>query len=249
MMIFPTIELQNGRCVSLGRGRLDEPALWHVDPIKTARGFAEAGAEWMHLTDLDAIDGKTGNEALVADIIRAAGIPVQLAGGFRTKERVERWIDQGAGRIVIGTMAAREPQLVRTLAQMYADQIVLAVDVYQGQLMTDGWRTAAAITPEAFLHAFDDLPLAGIIVTDIESDASEPTQEAELSVITSLAALTRHPVIASGVVRTEDDVARLKYVKSVSGALVGRALFRKTIDIARALEVARPEQEKTAAFI
>jgi len=249
MMIYPTIELQNGRCVSLAQGRIDEPMIWHVDPVKTARGFADAGAEWMHLTDLDAIEGNYRNAALVEKIIRSAEIPVQLAGGFRTQERVEQWIDRGAGRIVIATLAARDPNLVRKLAQMHADQIVLAVDVLNGKLMTDGWQSTAAITPEAFLQAFEDVPLAGVLLTDITSDRQDDQADGHLSVITQLAALTRHPVIASGIVRTVDDISRLKYVRSVEGALVGRALFRKTIDIHAALAAARPDREKTAAFI
>ncbi len=100
MIIYPTIELHNGKCVSLTRGRLDEPFIWHVDPVETARGFAAAGAEWMHLTDINALAGDGNNNDLLEKIIRSAGIPVQLGGGFRSREVVETWIDKGAGRIV-----------------------------------------------------------------------------------------------------------------------------------------------------
>lgn len=147
MMIYPTMELQNGRCVTLEKGRLDEPQIWHVDPVETARSFAAAGAEWMHITDFNAIEGDFSNEDLIAEIIRAVGIPVQLGGGMRTREHVEHWIDRGAGRIVIGTLAARDPQLVQELAKHHPDQIVLAVDVYQGQVMTDGWRRPGRSRP------------------------------------------------------------------------------------------------------
>ena len=108
MIIYPTMELLNGHCVSLDRGRLDEPSVWHVNIVETARGFAAAGAEWMHLTDFDAVEGRDVNAGLIEEIIRTVGIPVQLGGGMRGRERIERWIDRGAGRIVVGSLAAQE---------------------------------------------------------------------------------------------------------------------------------------------
>lgn len=247
MLLYPTIELQRGCCVSLDKGRFDAALIWHVDPVETARGFATAGAEWMHVTDFDAIQGCHDNQELVEQIIRAAGIPVQLGGGFRSRDCVERWIDKGAGRIVIGTLATRDPELVRDLARQHPDQIVLAVDVWRGQVMADGWRNASAFTPSGFIEAFGDVPFAGIIITDIDSDMEEV--EAQLGLISGLATNARSPVIASGVVRTSDDIARLKYIPNIAGALVGRALFRKSIDLQEALEMARPDPEPVAEFI
>lgn len=246
MMIYPAMELQAGRCVTLDKGRLDEPVIWHVDPVETAKGFAAAGAEWMHLTDFSAIEGDYGNEELITRIIRGAGLPVQLGGGMRSREHIEHWIDKGAGRIVISTLAARDPHMVKDLINHHPDQIVLAVDVYQGQVMTDGWRQSGAITPEDFIAAFDTLPLAGIIVTDIDSDMSDV--EAQLGLISGLANQARTPVIASGVVRSADDISRLKYIYNISGALAGRALYRKTLSLEEALAVARPEPEPVAEF-
>lgn len=246
MIIYPTIELQNGRCVSLDHGRLDAPMIWHVDPVETARGFAAAGAQWMHLTDFDAVDGSDGNAELVEEIIRAAGIPVQLGGGMRSREAAERWIDKGAGRIVVGTWAAQDPEAVRELAKYRPDQVVLAVDVWQGQVMTEGWRQASAFTPEAFIEAFGDTPFAGIVVTDVDSDMEDV--EAQLGLISGLAAAAHSPVIASGVVRSVDDISRLAYIPNIAGALVGRALFRKSLDLAEALAVAQPGPEPVAEF-
>jgi phosphoribosylformimino-5-aminoimidazole carboxamide ribotide isomerase len=246
MMIYPTMELQGGRCVTLDKGRLDSALVWHVDPVKTARGFASAGASWMHLTDLDAVEGRDTNSGLVEQIIRTAGLPVQLGGGFRSRDTVESWIDRGAGRIVIGTWAAQEPELVQELAKFYPDQIVLAVDVWKGRVMTEGWSRASAFTPDAFIEAFDNAPFAGIIVTDIASDMEDV--DAQLGLISGLAASARWPVIASGVVRTADDIARLKYIPNIDGALVGRALFRKTVDLADALAIAQPGPEPVAEF-
>ena len=133
MMIYPTMELMNGRCVTLDKGRLDNPMLWHVDPVETAKGFAASGAEWMHLTDFNAVRGEDTNAGLVEEIIRSVGIPVQLGGGMRSREQIEHWIDRGDGRVTVGTLAARDPALVAELAKQHPDQIVLAVDVWQGQ--------------------------------------------------------------------------------------------------------------------
>ena len=247
MQIFPTMELLNGRCVSLSRGRIDEAAIWHVDPVETARSWAAAGAEWMHLTDFDGLDGRSTNADLRREIIRAAGIPVQLAGGFRTADAVAHWIDCGAGRIVLSTLATLDPNTVKSLARTYPDQIVLSVDVWKGRVMTHGWRQESSYTPEGFIRAYNDAPLAGVIVTDIESDM--PDHDAELGVVSALAGVSRAPVLASGVVQSVDDVSRLKYVPNIAGALIGRALFSKSVDLRDALSVARPEPEPVADFV
>ncbi|WP_299944622.1 1-(5-phosphoribosyl)-5-[(5-phosphoribosylamino)methylideneamino] imidazole-4-carboxamide isomerase [uncultured Ruegeria sp.] len=246
MRIYPTMELQKGRCVTLDKGRLDEAMVWHVNPIETARSWSAAGAEWMQLTDFDAIEGRDTNSDLVEEIIRTAEMPVQLAGGMRTREKVEHWINKGAGRIVIGTLAAWDPSLVKELAKLYPDQIVLAVDVWQGQVMTEGWRSQSAFTPEAFIEAFADTPFAAILVTDIDSDMEDV--EAQLGLISGLAEKSRTPIIASGVVRSTDDISRLAYISNISGAIVGRALFRKTVDLSEALDVAKSAHEPVAEF-
>lgn len=247
MILYPTLEIMNGRCVTLTRGRLNEPVLWHVDPVETARGFAAAGAEWMHLTDLDALRGNNENAELIQRIIREVGIPVQLGGGFRSREAVNRWIDRGAGRIVLGTMAAYDAHAVKELATHHPDQIAVSLDIYQGKLMTDGWRTYTAFGPETLIHAFDGVPLAAIIITDIDADIED--SDGSLGVISGLAAKTRHPVIARGTVRSADDVARLKYIRNIAGAMVSRALLSKDLDLAEALAVARATPEPTAEFI
>ncbi len=247
MILYPTIELRNGRCVSLPKGRIDEAEVWDVDPVETAIGFADAGAEWMHLTDLDAVAGTSTNEDLVTEIIRKAEIPVQLGGGMRSPDRIEHWIDRGVGRVVIGTLAVRNPIMVKRAATRHPDQIVLAVDVWQGKVMADGWRHASTFDPDEFIQAFADTPLAAILVTDIDCDVADTDRS--LALISGLAEKSRTPVIASGIVRSLDDVARLKYVRNVAGALVGRALVKGTVDLAAALEMARQAPEPVAEFL
>lgn len=246
MIIYPTLELHNGKCVSLTRGRLEDPVIWHVDPIETAKGFAAAGARWMHVTDINAVAGTGHNNDLLEEIIRTTGISVQLGGGFRSREVVTRWIEKGAGRVVLGTMAAYEPDMVKELAKWHPDQIVLAVDIFQGSVMTEGWRTKSAFEPESFVKAFEEAPLAGIIVTDIDAHVSDT--DGSVGVIAGLAAQTRHPVVARGTVRRADDVSLLKYVPNISGAVIGRALMSKDIDLADALSIAQAEPEVVAEF-
>lgn len=246
MIIYPTLELLDGKCVTLARGQLDAPMLWHVDPVEMARGFARAGATWMHLTDINGLRGDGDNNALVEEIIRAAGIPVQLGGGFRTEAQVATWIDRGAGRVVIGTMAARNPDLLHHLAKFFPDQIVMALDVHEGSVVTDGWRERSSFSPESFLSAFDADPLAGIIITDVGAMMEET--DGTLGMISGLAAQTRHPVIARGTVYTVDDVARLKYVPNIAGTLIGRALMARDVDLAEAIGIASSPNEPVAAF-
>ena len=246
MIIYPTLELLDGKCVSLARGQLDAPVLWHLDPVETARGFARAGATWMHVTDINGLRGDGDNTDLVAEIIRAAGIPVQLGGGFRTEAQVAQWIDLGAGRVVIGTMAARNPELLHQLAKFYPDQIVMALDVHEGAVATDGWRERSSFSPESFLTAFEGDPLAGIIITDVGAMMDEG--DGTLGLISGLAAQTRHPVIARGTVYGVDDVARLKYVPNIAGTLIGRALMARDVDLAEAIAIAAAPSEPVAAF-
>ena len=247
MMIYPTIELQNGRCVSLHRGRIEEPQIWHVDPIAKARGFAANGAEWLHVTDLDWVAGGAGSAEIVQDIIRHAGIPVQIGGGFRSLDAISAWIEKGAGRIVVSSLAASNPEVVKQAAKLYPDQIVVAVDVFQGKLMTNGWRDTAAITPADFIAAFDEDPLAAFVITDIDADIAD--SDGSLGVISQLADGARAPVIARGLSRSLDDIARLKYVPHIAGAIIGRALFDKTIALSDALAVAKARPGPTADFI
>jgi phosphoribosylformimino-5-aminoimidazole carboxamide ribotide isomerase len=247
MILYPMIELLDGRCVSLFRGRTDEPHIWHVDPVAKAKSFAKAGAEWLQITDFDAMAGDERNTDLIRDIIRTVGIPVQLGGGFRSLERIADWIDHGAGRIIVGALALHQPDVVKEAAKLFPDQIVLAVDVFEDRVVSNGWRQKSAFTPTAFINAFDTDPLAAIIITDIDADLGDA--EDSLALISGLAATTRTQVFARGLSRSLDDLSRLKYVPAVSGALIGRALFDGSVDFEAALEIVKPEPETRAQFI
>lgn len=247
MFVCPIIELQQERCVSLHRGRLDAAEIWHVDPVAKAAEFADAGARRLHVTDFDSVTGEGSNRALITRIIRETPLSVQVAGGIRSRERVAEWLDLGAARVVIGTAALLDPEMVREAAKFHPDAVLLAVDAFRGRVMSQGWRETSAFDPVDFVAHFEDTPLAGVIVTDIDADVGDT--DATLSLVHRVADATRLPVVASGMVRSLDDISRLKFAGNVAGALVGRALFRRQIDLAEALAVAGARSGRPAAFI
>ena len=247
MLIYPAIELQNGHCVSLYRGGIEEPQIWHVDPVEKALSFARAGASWIHVTDMNGVAGTGGNGDIIKDMIRGAGAPLQIGGGFRSLDTIAEWIDLGAGRIVVGTLAITNPNIVKQAAKYYPDQIVLAVDVFEGHVMSDGWRSPSAFLPEDFLSSFADDPLAAIIITDIGADIGDT--EEPLAVIAGLSKYATAPVIARGLSRSLDDLARMNYIPGISGAILGRALFDRSVSIEDAMELTGGGLGRAAQFI
>lgn len=246
MQIIPRILIQNGKCVSLDRGRMDHPTPWPDDPVEAACRFADAGASWVHVTDLDAVAGTGSNEGLVREIVRKANAAVQVAGGIRTRARVDFWADQGAGRIVIGTAAVRTPRLVRESAKDHPDQIAVAVDIWEGKVLIGGWAEPTVFEPVEFVQGFKDVALAAFIVTDIDREVDERLSSFALT--SRIAGETGTPVISCGMVRTLDDVSTLKYIYNIHGAMIGKPLFDGTLDLKEAIALAQATPEAVAAF-
>ena len=246
MIVYPDIELQNGRCVNLVRGQMDEPVVYDADPVEAACEFAGKGAEWLHVVDLDAVFGQGSNADLITQIIRKAGSSVQVAGAIRSIDTVRDWIEAGAGRVVIATAAVKDPAFVKSAAVAYPDQVVVGVDSRQGWVVVEGWRETTAFTPVEFARQFDDVPLAAIIYTDIDRDDDLP--ESSLSQTAELAAEVKMPVIASGVVKGLDDISTLKYLPNIAGAITGKALFGGKFELEEALAIAYDPPEPVAAF-
>ena len=248
MDVYPMIELMGGKCVSFLPGQMETPHVWHVDPVEKAREFAAAGAAWLDVTDLDAVTGQDEtNAALVEEIIRQAGIPVQVAGGIGSDERVRHWHEVGAGRMVLGKAAVRAPDWVKALAKYYPDQIVVALDIWQGKVVVGDWNETSAFDPVEFVHFYDGVPLAGIMVTDYDRDVDQP--ESSFALTIRIAEETRTPVFSSGLVKSLDDISTLKYVPNVAAVIVGRALMSRDIDLSEAIALAQPDpEERTAQF-
>jgi phosphoribosylformimino-5-aminoimidazole carboxamide ribotide isomerase len=247
MIIYPDIELQKGRCVNLIRGRMEAPVVYDVDPVEAACDFVAQGAEWLHVVDLDAVFNAGNNAAIIKEIIRKSGANVQVAGAIRSMDKMHRWIDAGASRVVIATAAVKAPHLVKEAATVYPEQVVVSVDARGGKVVVEGWRETTSFTPVEFARLFDDVPLAAIIYTDIDRDEDMP--ESSISHTTELAAKIRTPVIASGVVKSLSDISTLKYLPNISGAITSRALFGGVFKVSEAIAIVRLPNEPIAPFM
>ena len=172
MILYPTIELLGAKPVSLYRGNLEEPEIWKVDAVEKAMEFAQAGAEWVHITDFDAIiDENMPNTDIISQVIRELPANVQVGGGIRSMSKIEEWINQGAARVVLGTVATIQPDLVKEAALLFPDQIVVAIDVIGEQVVTHGWKEQTAFKAEDYIEFFKNDALASFIVTDIDATA------------------------------------------------------------------------------
>ncbi len=238
MLVLPDIELQNGKCVNLVRGQMDQPVVYDADPIEAAKKFAAEGAEWLHVVDLDAVAQKAETNAdLIEEIIQAVHVPVQVAGGIRSLQAVDSWIERGAGRVVIATAAVRDPQMLKEAAARHPGKVVVSIDVRGGYVVCEGWKESTSWTPLDFARQFEVDDLAGVIVTDIDRDDDLP--ESTLATTTDMATALILPVIASGTVKDLDDISTLHYLPNIAGAIVGRALFNGVFTLPEAIEVVR----------
>ena len=239
MIIFPDIEIQDGKCVNLIRGRMDSPKVYDLSPLEAAKLCLDGGAEWLHVVDLDAVAGKAeSNHELVSDIIRLAGerAHVQVAGGIQQMTDIDYWITEGAARVVMGRAAVVNPTLVTEAATKYPGQVVVSIDSRQGKVFIDGWKRETSFEPLALAKLYEKAGVAAIIYTDIDHEDESP--DASFAQTTQIAEALDISVISSGLVKNLDDLSTLKYLRGISGAVTGRALFSGVFTIEEALEVA-----------
>lgn len=249
MDLIPVIQLQNGHCVTLKSGRVEEPTIWHVDPVAKAKEFISAGASWIHVTDMDGVTREGENTDLITEITRTCGGSVQVGGGFATMDHIANAVEYGAGRIVIGSAAVTNPQFLEQAAKYYPDQIVLSVDVYQGQVTIDGWRNQTAFQPADFIDQFKNAPLAAILITDVAKEVGQ-SPDGSIGMVSALAHDLRAPVIGGGLIDNLDDVARLAYGHQVDAALIGRPLYEKAMEFSEAVATLAPSlTEAKAEFV
>lgn len=246
MIVYPDIELQNGKLVNLIRGQQDAPVVYDLDPLEAVHDCVAKGADWLHVVDLDAVFGVGNNADLIEKIIRKAGVSVQVAGAIRSIDTVRGWIDAGAGRVVIATAAVKDPAFVRQAAFAYPDQVVISIDGRGGYVVFSGWTESTSFTPIDFAQQYDELPLAAFIYTDVDADADHP--EASMSQTEKLAEAVRTPVIASGVVKTLDDISTLNYLPNIAGAITGRAIFGGAFDLADAIAITHEMPQPVTPF-
>lgn len=241
MILYPAIDLKEGRCVRLVEGRMDDAVVFHDDPAEQAASFEAAGFEWLHVVDLDgAIAGRPRNAEAVKDILARSTIPVQVGGGVRDMQGVDFWLQAGASRVILGTAALRDPALVRTAARAYPRQIAVAIDVRAGKVAVAGWVEQTEIAAEEVAARFADAGVAVLIVTDIGRDGLKTGLNIELS--GRLADASPLPVIASGGLSGVQDIHALKArvgSRPIHGAILGRALYDGDVTPATALAAAR----------
>lgn len=236
MHLYPAIDLKDGNCVRLLRGEMDAATIFNNDPAAQARSFQDAGCKWLHLVDLNgAIEGRPVNGAAVSEILAAVDIPVQLGGGIRDEETALGWLEAGMHRVIIGTLALREPDRVADLCRRHPGKIAIGIDGRKGQVAAEGWVEQSEMPVIELARHFEGAGAAAIIYTDIDRDGA--MQGHNVAATAALADGLSTPVIASGGVTNLDDLAALKAEagKGIDGVIVGRALYDGAFDVAEAL--------------
>lgn len=240
MILFPAIDLKNGECVRLKLGEMSQATVYNTDPAAQARTFEEQGFEWLHVVDLDgAFAGTSVNGAAVEAILRATKNPVQLGGGIRSMEQIEAWFDKGLARVILGTVAVRNPQLVREACAAFPGRIAVGIDARGGRVAVEGWAETSDLTAEELAKRFEGAGVAAIIYTDIDRDGVLKGINWESTI--ALANAVNIPVIASGGLASMADIERMIQpdVAVLEGAISGRALYDGRINPAEALALLR----------
>ena len=240
MILFPAIDLKNGQCVRLEQGDMARATVFSLDPAAQARSFAGQGFEYLHVVDLDgAFAGKPMNAHAVEAVLKAVSIPVQLGGGIRDLKTVEAWLTKGIARLIIGTAAVRDPELVKGAAKKFPGRVAVGVDARDGTVAVEGWAETSEVSALEIAQRFEDAGVAAIIFTDIARDGL--LKGLNLDATIALAERISIPVIASGGLASIEDVRALlaPRAKKLAGAIAGRALYDGRLNPTAALALIR----------
>ncbi len=235
MILYPAIDLKDGACVRLLRGDMDQATVFNDSPGAQAAAFVAAGCEWIHVVDLNgAFAGEAANAAAVDDILDVVDVPVQLGGGIRTMEAVRHWLDRGVARVILGTAAVKNPDLVWDACRQGPGRVAVGMDARDGLVAVEGWAEQSKMTAVSMAEQFADARVAAIIYTDIDRDGMMGGANVDATV--GLARATDIPVIASGGVSSLDDLLQIKEQGVIAGAISGRALYDGRIDLSAAIK-------------
>jgi len=248
VILFPAIDLKDGQCVRLKLGEMESATVYNPDPAAQARAFEDQGFEWLHVVDLNgAFAGRSVNGDAVAAILAATRNPVQLGGGIRTLAQIEGWLERGLARVILGTVAVREPALVKEACRLHPGKIAVGIDARGGKVAVEGWAEASALGAVELAKKFEGAGVAAIIYTDIDRDGVLAGINWEATI--ALAEAVSIPVIASGGLASMADIRRMTMPDAgkLEGAVSGRALYDGRIEPAAALallrEAARPGKQ------
>ena len=240
MILFPAIDLKGGQCVRLEQGDMERATVFSLDPAAQAESFAAQGFEYLHVVDLDgAFAGQPMNAGAVEAMLKAVTMPLQLGGGIRDLATVEAWLGKGVARVIIGTAAVRDPDLVRTAAKEFPGRVAVGLDARDGKVAVEGWAETSEVTALEIARRFEDAGVAAIIFTDIARDGL--LKGLNLDATIALADRIAIPVIASGGLASMEDIKAMltPRAKKLAGAIAGRALYDGRLDAAAALKLIR----------
>lgn len=247
MNIYPAIDLKDGACVRLLRGEMAEATVFNTDPAEQARQFQLQGFNWLHIVDLNgAFAGKPVNATAVERILDAVTVPVQLGGGIRDMATIEMWLKRGIHRVILGTIALRDPQLVKNACKEFAGRVAVGIDAREGYVAVSGWAETSDMKALDLALRFEDCGVAAIVYTDINRDGAMGGVNVEATA--DLAFHLTTPIIASGGVSSMDDLRALKEEEEtgIDGVIIGRALYDGRIDPRAALDLLSPSAEGAA---
>lgn len=234
MILYPAIDLKDGNCVRLLHGEMDKATVFGDDPAAQAAKFEAAGCDWLHLVDLNgAFAGQPVNAAAVEAILKRVKVPAQLGGGIRDMATIEMWLAKGLARVILGTVAVENPDLVRDAARAFPGQVAVGIDARNGRVATKGWAEETDVIVTDLAKSFEDAGVAAIIYTDILRDGA--MQGPNIAATEALARAVTIPVIASGGVSTLADLTALRDTGVIAGAISGRALYDGAIDLGEAI--------------
>ena len=237
MILYPAIDLKDGHCVRLRQGDMAQATVFNDDPAAQARAFQDSGFRYLHCVDLNgAFAGQSANTPAIRAILAALKIPVQLGGGIRDRAGIEAWLSAGIARVILGTVAVRNPALVKEAARDFPGRIVVGIDARDGMVAVEGWAEASSLSAVDLARRFEDAGVAAIIFTDIARDGMLQGVNAEATA--DLARSVTIPVIASGGVGGIEDITRLAAEPKIAGVVIGRALYDGRIDPKAALAAA-----------
>ncbi|MEZ5872982.1 MAG: 1-(5-phosphoribosyl)-5-[(5-phosphoribosylamino)methylideneamino]imidazole-4-carboxamide isomerase [Nitratireductor sp.] len=238
MILFPAIDLKDGKCVRLKLGEMASATIYNDDPADQALSFERQGFSWLHVVDLNgAFEGQSVNGAAVDAILAATRNPVQLGGGIRTLAHIESWLSRGLARVILGTVAVRDPELVKQACQLFPGRIAVGIDAKGGKVAVEGWAQASELGVTDLAQRFEGAGVAAIIYTDIDRDGVLAGINWTSTI--ALAEAVSIPVIASGGLASMDDIHRMTMPDAarLEGAISGRALYDGRIDPVEALAV------------